>query len=218
MPLPQYIYRGHDYLHGGDPDPSTSVELAVGNNPSGALHEWKANDDGSIPCPPEEIGGCGSALLELKCMFPEEVLKKLLVDTIAIVESGKLPQVSCSSCSCSSSSCETSSGCDSLRLSAHRQDSDDNYLYCPTARDVKQGRLEHFQWHWARGEPIIVRNALEFTSSLSWEPMVMWRALREKMKSKAQSERLEVNAINCLDWCEVSCYMLCKTLRSAMFT
>ncbi|XP_077220279.1 uncharacterized protein LOC143854286 [Tasmannia lanceolata] len=35
------------------------------------LIEWKGNSDGSIPCPPMEMGGCGNSLLELKFIFPE---------------------------------------------------------------------------------------------------------------------------------------------------
>ena len=203
--LPRFVDRGKDYLHGEDPDPSPSVELEVANGPSKALKEWKANDDSSIVCPPEEIGGCGSASLELRCMFPEKVLKNLVVDVNAIVGSGKfdeLPEIS-RNCSCRSSH-QIISNSSTSRVAACREDSDDNFLYCPIARDVKQGQLDHFQRHWVRGEPVIVRNVLELTDKLSWEPMVMWRALRELTKSKAQSEWLEVKAINCLDWCEVS--------------
>ncbi|CAA6666617.1 unnamed protein product [Spirodela intermedia] len=90
-----------------------------------------------------------------------------------------------------------------LRKAACREDSTDNYLYCPTSRDIREGDVEHFQKHWVKGEPVIVRDVLEFTSGLSWEPMVMWRALREKTKSRAGFEHFAVKAIDCLDWCEV---------------
>ncbi|RZR79721.1 hypothetical protein BHM03_00005521 [Ensete ventricosum] len=70
--------------------------------------------------------------------------------------------------------------------------------------DIQQGELDHFQKHWLKGEPVIVREVLELTSGLSWEPMVMWRALREKKLTEKASERLTVKAIDCLDWCEVS--------------
>ncbi|XVF33157.1 hypothetical protein REPUB_Repub17cG0144200 [Reevesia pubescens] len=56
-----------------------------------------------------------------------------------------------------------------------------------------------------RGEPVIVRNVLEKTSGLSWEPMVMWRAFRETCANvKFKEETPSVKAIDCLDWCEVS--------------
>uniref|UniRef100_A0A453MSL7 JmjC domain-containing protein n=1 Tax=Aegilops tauschii subsp. strangulata TaxID=200361 RepID=A0A453MSL7_AEGTS len=82
------------------------------------------------------------------------------------------------------------------------QNSSDNYIYCPNARDVQNGALDHFQEHWLKGEPVIVRDVLELTSGLSWEPMVMWRALREK-KDKSEHERLSVTALECLAWSEV---------------
>ncbi|KAJ0087351.1 hypothetical protein Patl1_07157 [Pistacia atlantica] len=69
-----------------------------------------------------------------------------------------------------------------LKKAAHRDNSQDNYLYCPTATQVGNNEIEHFQMHWMRGEPVIVTNVLEKTSSLSWDPMVMWRAFRGTQK------------------------------------
>ncbi|KAK1311648.1 hypothetical protein QJS10_CPA07g00709 [Acorus calamus] len=57
--------------------------------------------------------------------------------------------------------------------------------------------------HWVKGEPVIVSNVLEFTSGLSWEPIVMWRALHEKKHNMGFSDDLAVEAIDCLDMCEV---------------
>nr|KAJ0207318.1 hypothetical protein LSAT_V11C500254210 [Lactuca sativa] len=89
-----------------------------------------------------------------------------------------------------------------LRKAASREDSNDNYLYCPRAIDIKTGDLKHFQWHWSKGEPVIVSNVLETTLGLSWEPMVMWRAFRQMTNTK-HDKLLDVSALNCLDWCEV---------------
>lgn len=203
MPLPQFIDRGKDYLHGGPPKPSTSAKLDVAIGVSKALHKLKANRDGSIPCPSIERDSCCSANLELKRIFPKKKLKKLLKNASNFVENGtfaQLPETS-SSCSCLSSH-HISSGSNMLRVAASREDSVDNYLYSPTAIDVKQGQLGHFQRHWANGEPVIVRNMLDLTCNLSWEPMVMWRALRELTKTKPELEKCEVTAIDCLDWCE----------------
>ncbi|KAF5733509.1 hypothetical protein HS088_TW17G01053 [Tripterygium wilfordii] len=50
-----------------------SQEAASSNDPraSRSVHfpDWKANFDGSIPCPPEGRGGCGIAILELRRIF-----------------------------------------------------------------------------------------------------------------------------------------------------
>lgn len=78
----------------------------------------------------------------------------------------------------------------------------DNYIYCPAARDVKNGGLDHFQHHWLKGQPVIVCDVLELTSGLSWESMVMWRALREQ-KGETKKEQLFVKALECLTWSEI---------------
>ncbi|KAH1256094.1 Lysine-specific demethylase JMJ25 [Glycine max] len=61
--------------------------------------------------------------------------------------------------------------------------------------------LRHFQWHWEKGEPVIVSNVLECTSGLSWEPLVMWRALRHVTNTK-HGQHLAEKTIDCLDWTE----------------
>ncbi|KAF2322083.1 hypothetical protein GH714_006418 [Hevea brasiliensis] len=63
--------------------------------------------------------------------------------------------------------------------------------------------LFHFQKHWVKGEPVIVRDALEVTTHLSWEPMVMWRALCENVDPETRANMSEVKAIDCLASCEV---------------
>ncbi|KAG1361202.1 lysine-specific demethylase JMJ25 [Cocos nucifera] len=214
-----YQDRGKDYVHGGSPrrmnkgqekrrkgqESSIVNRVAISIDRMTHMTGWKANSDGSISCPPKEIGGCGSSLLELKCMFPEKLLYRLEERADAIARSNKFAKFGAmsGSCSCFAASGNINAGSEMLRKAACRENSDDNYLYCPTARDMQQGELKHFQNHWLKGEPVIVRDVLELTSGLSWEPMVMWRALREKTKSKASSEQLAVKAIDCLDWCEV---------------
>ncbi|KAK8928438.1 hypothetical protein KSP39_PZI017815 [Platanthera zijinensis] len=155
-----------------------------------ALVQWKANTDGSIPCPPKDFGGCGSSILHLKCMFSEDSLSKLESKANHILEVQ------------SSKSSKMDSCMNILRKAASRKSSD-NYLYCPSARDAQAGDMGNFQGHWVKGEPVIVRDVLDLTSGLSWEPMVMWRALREKKRKRVNSENFEVKAIDCLDFCEV---------------
>ncbi|KAK3144541.1 hypothetical protein QOZ80_4AG0314440 [Eleusine coracana subsp. coracana] len=78
-----------------------------------------------------------------------------------------------------------------------------NLTTFPTARDVQDGDLDHFQKHWIKGEPVIVRDVLALSSGLSWEPLVMWRALRE-MRDKEEPEQLSVMALECLTSCEIN--------------
>ncbi|XP_059639158.1 lysine-specific demethylase JMJ26-like [Cornus florida] len=169
------------------------------------ISEWKAKETGVIPCPTKEMGGCGHDCLELKCMYPKSWVSELKKKVKKIVETHELAdldRISKQRCSCFKSDVEIDIGNGKLRKSASRKDSEDNYLYCPSASDIQQGDLQHFQRHWIRGEPVIVSNVLEFSSGLSWEPMVMWRAFREITYTKGSSD-LAVNAIDCLDWCEV---------------
>ena len=209
----KYKTKGKDYLHGGPPlSISKRIELVLDasddeNNEErlNALREWKANSNGSIPCPPKEIGGCGNSVLELKCIFRDSNLQNLEERAAAIVAQQKpamLPDLS-TQCPCFSATGEPNSASTTLRKAACRKDSNDNYLFCPKAIDLQPGDTEHFQKHWAKGEPVIVRDVLELTHGLSWAPMVMWRALRERAGSKQALEKFAVKAIDCLDWCEV---------------
>lgn len=51
---------------------------------------------------------------------------------------------------------------------------------------------------------LFVRNVLEGTSGLSWEPMVMWRALCDNTEATTHSMMSTMKAIDRLACCEVS--------------
>ncbi|XP_010688672.2 lysine-specific demethylase JMJ26 isoform X2 [Beta vulgaris subsp. vulgaris] len=176
-----------------------SLELLVDLNK--AKPEWKSNNKGSIPCPPSIYEGCGGTFLELKSILSDGWVSELLnkaEKTAAKWEPENAPPAP-EGCSCSVSDADSGS---ILRKCASREGSDDKRLYWPDARDIQFGDLKHFQWHWSRREPIIVKNVLDTTLGLSWEPMVMWRAFRQLGNSK-NSTPSKVKAINCLDWSEV---------------
>ena len=105
-------------------------------------------------------------------------------------------------CPCFNSVGEVDLSNNKLRKAASREGSDDNHLYCLRAQDIQHEDLKHFQWHWSRSEPVIVSDVLESASGLSWEPFVMWRAVRQLNHLK-HDRLLEIKAIDCLDWCEV---------------
>ncbi|KAL5572124.1 hypothetical protein UlMin_021721 [Ulmus minor] len=179
----------------------------VSNNMSHHFPGWNANNEGSIPCPPKGRGGCGTALLELKRIFKANWAKKLLENAEELTKNFKLQDfnssLGCSLCHPSGSG-KNSNGQSELRLVASRKNGHDNFLYCPSAIDIDDNEIDHFQTHWMRGEPVIVRNVLDKTSGLSWEPMVMWRAFRETGGNvKFKEETRSVKAVDCLDWCEV---------------
>ncbi|KAI9395625.1 hypothetical protein POPTR_004G006200v4 [Populus trichocarpa] len=190
-----YVDRGSGYMHGGDPLPCHSQNPYDHIEP--LVLSWNANEDGSISCPPNEMGGCGDCALELKHILPPRQVAELKRKAAELLEICGTEQASLM-CKCN----ETGKGL--LRRAAFREGSEDNYLYCPASKDILEDeKLFHFQKHWAKGEPVIVRDVLEETTHLSWEPMVMWRALCENVDSDISSKMSEVKAIDCLACCEV---------------
>jgi lysine-specific demethylase 3 len=143
------------------------------------------------------LGGCGDCLLELKRILPlgwVAELKKRAEELLGICDTEQASLT----CKCN----EAGEGV--LRRAAFREGSEDNYLYCPASKDILEyEELFHFQKHWVKGEPVIVRDVLEQTTRLSWEPKVMWRALCENVDSHISSKMSEVKAIDCLACCEV---------------
>ncbi|XP_075644553.1 lysine-specific demethylase JMJ29-like [Castanea sativa] len=214
----EYIDRGFDYLHGGEGEKVKLPTETSSMDNIKSKSEWKANEDSTIPCPPEDIGGCGLGILELKCMFShsstEKKKKKLMFSEIPVSElvrkaeeiakTYNLMDVAAAHtqfCPCFNSVGEVDLSNNKLRKAASREGSDDNYLYCLGAQDIQHEDLKHFQWHWSRAEPVIVSDVLESASGLSWEPFVMWRAVRQ-LKHLKHDRLLEVKAIDCLDCCE----------------
>ncbi|KAF5200073.1 lysine-specific demethylase JMJ25-like, partial [Thalictrum thalictroides] len=197
------------------------VEIRNGNQNHGvaqnasSMPEWKVEENGRIYCPPKEMGGCGNAFLELKYICKENWVSEMKVKAEMIVAGGSRSDYGTSKhwCTCFNSVGEVNVVDNKLRKAACREDSRDNYLYCPSAKDIQQSDLNHFQKHWVNGEPVIVQDVLESTSGLSWEPMVMCRALREKTNSRVFNQKkmkkiikgsshLDVTAMDCLYWCE----------------
>ncbi|XP_073155083.1 lysine-specific demethylase JMJ27-like [Henckelia pumila] len=166
-------------------------------------HIRKSTETSAIPCPPQEIGGCSEGILELKGMFPCNWVSKLLLEVEEIAQTQDLenvPQIFEQECSCLNSVGENSNR-NTSRKAASRKNSQDNFLYNPTAKDLQRTDLMHFQRHWSTGQPVIVNDVLETTFGLSWEPMVMWRAFRQITHAKHE-KLLDVSAINCWDWYE----------------
>lgn len=221
----KYIDNGLSYLHRGDPvkksgEDSKEKSVEDPKEKSGGQLRflrktvepssvWKDNENGSIPCPPVNMGGCGCGNLELKCTLPEDWVAELLIKAEDIANvNGLADELNSSSLVCPrpNKAGEINKCNNNLRKASSREDSADNYLFCPAARDIRCEDLKHFQWHWRKGEPVIVGDVLETTSGLSWEPMVMWRAFRQITNQK-HGQHLDVTALNCLDWCEVSFFL-----------
>lgn len=167
--------------------------------------DWIAEADGRIPCPPKARGGCGTKLLELRRIFEANWVEKLISSSEYLTINYQSPDIDFSlECSLCHPISSAGSGvkASEVRQAAYRENCHDNSLYCPNAVHLGDNDIEHFQFHWMRGEPVVVRNVREKASGLSWEPMVMWRAFIGA-KKVLKEEAVRVKAIDCLDWCEV---------------
>jgi hypothetical protein len=168
------------------------------------LPRWVALEDGRIPCPPKIRGGCGEHILKLKTLFEQNLVTQLVKDVEDLLADYNVLEEEgsghCSECALTGDELHNN-----LRKAAHRVGGVDNFLYCPTLLDTEQNGLCHFQKHWRQGEPVIVRDVDKGCSGLSWEPMVMWRALRESKvsRTKFKDDTVTVHAIDCADWNEV---------------
>ncbi|PWA85125.1 zinc finger, RING-type [Artemisia annua] len=162
---------------------------------------WKENTNGSIPCPPKARGGCGNGMLELRRIFEANWVDELVEKSEALTSNFEMPYTE-EVCSI----CHNEENDDVIRKSASRSGSYDNFLYCPNAIDLEEDDFEHFQMHWRRGEPVIVKNVEKKTCGLSWDPRVMIRAFRTA-KLKLKEENQCVKAIDCLDLCEVEIHL-----------
>lgn len=195
----QYKNKGYQYMHGGDPLPEYCLSKSFEdlNEP---LTEWKSNGDGRITCAPKDMGGCSDCILELKRIFPCGWILNLEAKARNLLIGGTEHTTSKQKYG------ETR--VEALRKASSRTGSGDNFLYYPTSTGSLAGEFLTFQRHWINGEPVIVRDVLKQATGLSWEPMVMWRALSENMDSGVNSKFSEVKAIDCLAGCEVVLFLL----------
>ncbi|XP_050227373.1 lysine-specific demethylase JMJ28 isoform X2 [Mercurialis annua] len=160
-----------------------------------------SDGNGGIPCPPTEFGGCGNNLLELCCVFPSSWTKELEISSEEFIGCYELPETIdvFSRCSlCVDINCEVD-GNMQMQEAAAREQSNDNFLYYPTVKDIHRDNLEHFQKHWGKGQPVIVRNVLQGASDLSWDPIVMFCTYLKNNAAKSETEQVA----DCLDWFEV---------------
>ncbi|KAK4421273.1 Lysine-specific demethylase [Sesamum alatum] len=165
---------------------------------------WETCEDGSIPCPSTDIGGCGHSLLHLSGLFPFNWTSDLEVRAEKILCSYQFPETTDVSSYCSQCNNVGSHDGEVKPRGGPSRTIGFNgiYLYSPTVKDLHQETLEHFQNHWGRGHPVIVRNVLQRTTSLCWDPVIMFCSYIENRSSESWNEDGK-KATNVLDWCEV---------------
>lgn len=170
-----------------------------------SLARWKAhNADGETSCPPMNFGGCGEGLLELRCLFPSSWTRELEARAEQIVCSYDCPDMSdIDSC------CSLCHGTNQRAEAAVRKGATDNFLYHPTLVEIHSDNVEHFQKHWLKGHPVIVRNVLKATLDMSWDPVLMFCTYLEQSISRRENNGGICESSTCLDWCQVRYFVHC---------
>ncbi|XP_035838604.1 uncharacterized protein LOC110908467 isoform X3 [Helianthus annuus] len=190
---------GERYLHGE----GTNIAVkSYTRNPEPKVKkiaEWKPLKNGSIRCPPRDMGGCSRGILDLIHVWSLDEVSTLLENAQELLKSEKVLERVPMMCN---STDENDGGNKHLCKASSRENSNDNYLYCPSAVDIESEGLKRFQCHWSKGEPVMVSNVLAMGLGLSWEPMVMWRSFRQ-ISNINHDKVLNAKAINCLDWVKV---------------
>ncbi|KAI5398548.1 hypothetical protein KIW84_064070 [Lathyrus oleraceus] len=176
-------------------EPQTEQARITDQNILSKFPHWRSNDNGSVPCPPKEYGGCGYSSLNLSRIFKMNWVAKLIKNVEEMV----------SGCKMSDADGPPKTGLNTLRLCQYsqREASNDNYLYCPTSEDLKTDGIGMFRMHWKTGEPIIVKQVFDRSSISSWDPLVIWRGILETTDANMKDDNRMVKAIDCLDGSEV---------------
>ncbi|KAK6154706.1 hypothetical protein DH2020_008954 [Rehmannia glutinosa] len=157
--------------------------------------DWRASIDGSIPCPPTAYGGCGSSLLILKRIFKMNWVAKLVKNVEEMVNGCKI-----------GNSVDTEQTGVSLNLfkAADRENDSDNFMYYPSSEDLRNEGIKDFRMHWSRGKPAIVKEVCDASGMTIWDPMVIWRGIRETAEEKMKDANRIVKAVDCTDWTEIN--------------
>ncbi|CAN1283226.1 Lysine-specific demethylase JMJ25 [Linum perenne] len=205
----KYVDKGFGYLHGGRTDKNKKSRRVIVSDTEVMLDlqpksGWQANGDGAISC------ACGSGILKLKTLYFSNWVSELariavsqlmeraegLLEGLGVV----MDTLSTEQCACCKSKGVLDLKCDKLRKASSREDSDDNYLFYPGARNLKGEDFQHFRYHWLKAEPVIVGSVLRTRCELSWDPMSM----RRQIKTSNHYDCMDMKALDCLDWSEVN--------------
>lgn len=155
---------------------------------------WKANCDGSIQCPQKAYGGCASSVLTLKRIFKMNWVAKLLKNVEEMVNGCKIN---------SSGDSEETGGSIRLLQAANREIDCDNFLYYPSSEDLKSEGIKDFRMHWSRRKPVIIKEVCDASALTIWDPMVIWKGIKETAEEKIKDANRILKAVDCTDWTEV---------------
>ncbi|KAL8228671.1 hypothetical protein R6Q57_013571 [Mikania cordata] len=161
------------------------------------LWNWKTSEDGSIECPPKNLGGCGDSSLGLVCHSPFNWTKDLEKSAKEIVCSHKFTNFF----DFDSSYCALCDGNDKIEGENESEILNNKSLYFSIKQDLGDTNLEHFTKHWIKGQPLIIRDVIKSDIELSWDPIFMFFMYLDKSVKSRNGK--EVKLKSCSDWCEV---------------
>nr|KYP51258.1 Lysine-specific demethylase 3B [Cajanus cajan] len=181
---------------------SCCQELSKGKT-SGEINSSMFKQPDKMKACDAKLGGCGNCHLDLRSVFTSSWIKEMEVKAEEIVCSYDFPETSdkSSSCSLCFDTDHSTNRYKQLHEAALREDSNDNYLFCPTVLDISGDNFEHFQKHWGKGHPIVVQDVLQNTSNLNWDPVIMFCTYLEQSITRYENNK-DLLA-SCLDWWEV---------------
>ncbi|XP_024988763.1 lysine-specific demethylase JMJ25-like isoform X1 [Cynara cardunculus var. scolymus] len=184
------------YLHSGLAD-LKNTKMIRSKAPRKKI-SWRFCADGSIRCPPKDLGGCGEAFLKLACFPPFNWTKDLEASARQIVFKYRFKKpfgIASSPCLL----CEENNDMGSEKVGNLIKDIG---LYFSTKQDFKDKNLEHFMKHWGEGQPLIIRDVLQSRPDLSWDFGFMFcEYLERSAESCKDTERVKSKSRS--DWCEV---------------
>ncbi|GJS94539.1 lysine-specific demethylase JMJ25-like protein [Tanacetum coccineum] len=187
LPCCREFREGH--LHGGLRDlknTTTSRRKSLCT----VLCNWKTNEDGSIGCPPKNLGGCGDGILGLFSQLPMNWTKDLEENAKELVYSSSFTKFS----DFDSSYCAICDGND-------KNEGENEDLYFSIKQDLGDKNLEHFTKHWVKGQPLIIRDAIKSESELNWDPIFIIGQYLERSTKSRKEKAGKVKT--CSDWFEV---------------
>nr|GEY09299.1 hypothetical protein [Tanacetum cinerariifolium] len=187
LPCCREFREGH--LHGGLRD-LKNITTSRRKSLCTVLWNWKTNEDGSIGCPPKNLGGCGDGILGLFSQLPLNWTKDLEENAKELVCSSSFTKFS----DFDSSYCAICDGND-------KNDGENEDLYFSIKQDPGDKNLEHFTKHWVKGQPLIIRDAIKSESELNWDPIfIIGQYLDRSTKSRKEKAG---KVKTCSDWFEV---------------
>ncbi|KAK9051753.1 hypothetical protein SSX86_028381 [Deinandra increscens subsp. villosa] len=147
---------------------------------------WRFCLDGSIRCPPKNVGGCDGGPLQLASFYPFCFTKDLEENAKQILCNFQLKKSDWLSDSSPCLLCE---------------ENGEAGLYFSTKQEFKEDNLEHFTKHWGEGQPIVIRDVFQNQADLNWDFGFMFCEYLEKSAESLNNTEIR-SSKSTRDWCK----------------